>query len=1193
MSQNLVQGEGWAYDHLVSENVSQLNGAFAEPLAGIVSGILNESGISRTLTITIERLDIGLPPMADLNVIPWGPGRVSPGQTITYTIHYRNVGLINAKNVAVYFALAPHLSYVSSSESFFDDESNEVRMDLGDLLPGESRTIFVKSTVQSGLPSGTQLDTLTRVSTTSKDRKLVKLDTTSWRSNIQNGDIILVADPLSPVRVTGDYTHTGIFVDHYTDSRTGQTYFGDFVIEAIPNDYVNGVNQGGVVATDISHFDFPNKVEVAIYRVADLTDNERQDIINFVSAQIGKDYEALKDFFNPDGPIFHPDGNIDAEKWYCTELVWAAVLYATRNRSEPINLNSAIWGLAISPDEIAKSVYTTYINGFNLYDLLKDIFGGSWSSIVTVARDPNFKFGPEGGIEPNQKLNYTIEFENEGEGTAFGVYFTDTLDLDLNDSTIQINPVINKNNNSVIAPPGIYNPATRTITWFVGEVDPGQGGYTNISMNVRNDVPDRTAIINYATVYFPSVPEETRTNAVVSVVEISPPIISNVAAAYITKNSSVVSWTTDDESDSLVKYGTEPGNFTHQVYSPLNVTMHTITLYNLDEHSTYYFVVNSTDQVGHSNESSVYNFTTTQNQPPTANFSYVINDRLVSLNASASFDFDGEITSYHWNFGDGTNGIGMIVNHTYLDSGNYTITLTVTDNDGANGSTTKQIIIINQQPNVPNNPSPIDGANNVSINTNLTWSGGDPDLGNNVTYDVYFGTTSLPLKMISNQTGNSYNPFGLEYGTTYYWKIVAWDNHGASTAGPVWNFTTILDIIPPVTIIYFNGTVGDNDWYTTPVLVSLVAIDSQSGVNETMYKLDGGNWINYTAPFMVSNDGNHTISYYSVDEVGNAETVKSTNLKIDKIVPVTTHTFSGTIGNNSWYISNVTITLSVTDTGSGVNHTYYQIDNGSWNIYVSPIVVSIEDTHTLNYYSIDKAGNMEPIKGPFLFKIDKTKPITTHQLSGTIGDNNWYTSSVTITLTATDSGRPIQMSGNPVLVIGKGPSGVNSTYYKIDAGAWIKYSIPFSVSADGSHNLSYYSIDYAGNTESVKGPFSFKIDQTAPTITLTVTALNPAKTKWLLDANVIDATSGLAKVAFYIDDSLQGNISAPGPYQWTYQGSGKIAKAIVFDAAGNSKESAEVTVYIDELSSQSQKTPSMGYSSKALIGWSARLYQQS
>jgi len=140
------------------------------------------------------------------------------------------------------------------------------------------------------------------------------------------------------------------------------------------------------------------------------------------------------------------------------------------------------------------------------------------SSHVTPARDPNVKYGPEGTVLSGQKLGYRVEFENEGEGIAFGVYFTDTLDEDLDDSSLEIGPVISTSDGSEIAPPGTYDPETRTITWLVGEVGPHEGGYADLSVSVRSDAPEGTEIINFGIVYFPSVPEVTRTNAIVNLI---------------------------------------------------------------------------------------------------------------------------------------------------------------------------------------------------------------------------------------------------------------------------------------------------------------------------------------------------------------------------------------------------------------------------------------------------------------------------------------------------------------------------------------------------------------------------------------------------------------------------------------------------------------------------------------------------
>jgi len=79
--------------------------------------------------------------------------------------------------------------------------------------------------------------------------------------------------------------------------------------------------------------------------------------------------------------------------------------------------------------------------------------------------------------------------------------------------------------------------------------------------------------------------------------------------------------------------------------------------------------------------------------PPHADFNYSIDDKSISLNASHSYDYDGIIMDYNWQFGDGTNGSGKIVNHSYLNYSTFAVTLTVTDDDGISNVTTKQIFV--------------------------------------------------------------------------------------------------------------------------------------------------------------------------------------------------------------------------------------------------------------------------------------------------------------------------------------------------------------------------------------------------------------------------------------------------------------------------------------------------------------------
>ena len=90
--------------------------------------------------------------------------------------------------------------------------------------------------------------------------------------------------------------------------------------------------------------------------------------------------------------------------------------------------------------------------------------------------------------------------------------------------------------------------------------------------------------------------------------------------------------------------------------------------------------------------------------------------------------------------------------------------------------------------------------------------------------------------------------------------------------------------------------------------------------------------------------------------------------------PVTIITLNGTMGMNGWYISDVTITLNATDDMSGINATYYKLaTENEWNKYEGPFIIKKDTYETLDYYSIDNAGNIEEKKECGLL-IDRTSP---------------------------------------------------------------------------------------------------------------------------------------------------------------------------------------------------------------------------
>ncbi|MEA2051819.1 MAG: fibronectin type III domain-containing protein [Euryarchaeota archaeon] len=87
-----------------------------------------------------------------------------------------------------------------------------------------------------------------------------------------------------------------------------------------------------------------------------------------------------------------------------------------------------------------------------------------------------------------------------------------------------------------------------------------------------------------------------------------PPIITDISIINLVNNSAKVTWITDEFADSVLKYGMNSTAYTETCKDELFVKEHEITLTGLSLDTTYYFVVNSTDQSGNSAESSEYSF---------------------------------------------------------------------------------------------------------------------------------------------------------------------------------------------------------------------------------------------------------------------------------------------------------------------------------------------------------------------------------------------------------------------------------------------------------------------------------------------------------------------------------------------------------------------------------------------------------
>ncbi|WP_170179090.1 OmpL47-type beta-barrel domain-containing protein [Solirubrobacter pauli] len=218
----------------------------------------------------------------------------------------------------------------------------------------------------------------------------------------------------------------------------------------------------------------------------------------------------------------------------------------------------------------------------------------------------------------------------------------------------------------------------------------------------------------------------------------------------------------------------------------------------------------------------------------------------------------------------------------------------------------------------------------------------------------------------------------------------------------------------------------------------------------------------------------------------------------DQTAPTTTATAAPTApnGTNGWYTSDVNVTLAGNDgaNGSGVDKIEYKVDGGAFATYTAPVAITTAGTHTIEFRSTDKAGNVEATKS-LTVKVDKVAPTTTASLEPATGP---YTGPVTLTLTAADQPNASGVAKTEYMVNTTSPfSTVAAAKLASAAAEWVTYN-PASkpqFSAPGSYSVDYRSTDAAGNVETAK-TVTFTIagqsnDKTAPVTTNTLDPASP------------------------------------------------------------------------------------------------------
>jgi large repetitive protein len=273
----------------------------------------------------------------------------------------------------------------------------------------------------------------------------------------------------------------------------------------------------------------------------------------------------------------------------------------------------------------------------------------------------------------------------------------------------------------------------------------------------------------------------------------------------------------------------------------------------------------------------------------------------------------------------------------------------------------------------------------------------------------------------------------------------------------------------------------------TPPVAAALAVDTTAPTNQGVsvtigypddaavkeYKVgDSGTWTTYTGPVVVQDD--NIVYARGTDAVGNVSIVTSIVVSnIYKVVPITIATLNPAApnGKNSWYTTDVSVNLAVTNAGvlGGAASTEYQVNDGAWIPYTGPVAFG-EGTYTLGFRSRDEAGNVEQVK-TITFNVDKTVPLLSVQLDkSTIWPPNHVMVPVNAVLTSNDAVSGVESVVLSSITSNKPDSGQGDIQASVGTGA-----TTFSVRAekDRTYTVTYTATDKAGN-------------KTAKTVTVTV-----------------------------------------------------------------------------------------------------------
>ena len=261
-----------------------------------------------------------------------------------------------------------------------------------------------------------------------------------------------------------------------------------------------------------------------------------------------------------------------------------------------------------------------------------------------------------------------------------------------------------------------------------------------------------------------------------------------------------------------------------------------------------------------------------------------------------------------------------------------------------------------------------------------------------------------------------------------------------------------------------------------------------SGVSAVSVRVDSAPFTFYSTTFTLSpGDGLRTVSWFAVDNVGNAETPKVSAVALDSTPPLTSllvsggRQFPGPDASTFYASTDTRLVLISTDplvggVASGVAFTRWQDNGGAFQTYLFSVSFA-EGAHKFAYQSSDNVANLEILRSTDVW-IDATPPVTTVSIGSptfTAADGTIYVATAT----------PISFAAaDPNLPTGQAGSGLSRIETSLDGAAFLPYAAVLTL-AEGRHVILYRAVDDVGNVEGAHS-ISIQSDATPPVSSLVI-----------------------------------------------------------------------------------------------------------